>query len=128
VTELGHSGESMRDVEAAVRAAGNYIQPSRDLRPRVLETARALRTERRAQRHIKHMAVLVVLLGVFSASSGYRLERDQAVGPRSISEVEAKCLFPPANLSLTRGAEIGWAIVEAFTEVRRQQAEVLHPD
>jgi hypothetical protein len=58
--------ESFGDVESMIRAAGDYVQPSRDLRPRVLEAAR----------------------------------------------VES-------------GGESGWALVEAYTELRRRQAEVL---
>jgi hypothetical protein len=109
--------EQWDDVESLVRAAGNYVRPSDDLRPRVLETARAESHERWAQRQIWQVALVVALLGVCSTSV------------RSRMEVAA----PPSGIAFERGAiarraesgEDGWKMVESFTDLRRQHAAML---
>jgi len=109
--------EQWDDVETLVRAAGNYVRPSDDLRPRVLESARAESHERWAQRQIWQVALVVALLGVYSSSV------------RSRMEVAA----PPTEIAIEMGAmarraessEVGWKMVESFTDLRRQQAAML---
>ena len=49
------------DVEALVRAAGQYVRPSEELRPRLLETARAESRERQAQWRFWQLALAVAL-------------------------------------------------------------------
>jgi len=109
--------EQWDDVEALVRAAGNYVRPSDDLRPRVLETARAESHERWAQRQIWQVALVVALLGVYSSSVRSRLE----------------VAAPPTGFAFETGefaqraeaANDGWKMVESFTALRRQHAAML---
>jgi hypothetical protein len=123
VTELIDWDEPMSEVEAMVRAADQYVQVSRDLRPRVLETARTECGERRAQRSIRHLAIVVVLLTVFATPSGRGLEG--ARYPGILAAVDSDQIFSQAESKVARGGDISWAMVEAFTDLRRQQADVL---
>src|SRR5215217_1007222 len=62
VTESPSWDEQVSEVEAIVRSAGNYVHASKDLRPRVLETARLTNGERRARRCIRQVALAAALL------------------------------------------------------------------
>jgi hypothetical protein len=107
------------DVESLVRQASDYVRASDDLRPRVLETARSERGERRARRRIWQSALFALLLGLFVTSicqqpalTGAGAE---APGEQLLSEAQ----------STARAGESSWGIVESFTELRRRQAELL---
>jgi hypothetical protein len=108
-------------VEAMVRAAGGYVGASDDLRPRVLETARVQCSERRAQRCIRQAAVFVVLSAVLTMSSGRGLD-SASDAPRFASLVNAESIFLRAE---SGGGDCGWGMVDAFTELRLQQAKAL---
>jgi hypothetical protein len=118
----------MNEVETAIRAAGQYVQPSRDLRPRVLEAARTDRTERKAQRHIKHLAVLVLVLAVFAVSGRNSLDPNRPHSSDMTASADAQRIYARAELGIAHGGDLGWALVEAFTELKREQSEVLRPE
>lgn len=117
--------ESDGDVEALIRAAGEYVRASDDLRPRVLEAARMQWRERRMRRWIRHAAVLVLTLAFSSAAGQQGLEGER---PRPIGIVAAagfdEWLSPTAVVS-PRSGDGDWRMFEAFSELRRQQAQVL---
>jgi hypothetical protein len=105
------------DVEALVRAAGSFVCPSEELRPRVLETARAESRERWAQQRIWPVALVVGLLGAISTATGGR--RDVAV------HFSASVLEVQAEVRQTEGGAAGWSMVDSFTDLRRRQAALL---
>jgi len=105
------------DVEALVRAAGSYVRPSDELRPRVLESARAESHERRAQRRIWQAALAVALLGAMVAAAASRSDV-----PPSVS---AGMLQTRAAVQTAEGGAAGWSIVDSFTDLRRRQADLL---
>jgi hypothetical protein len=109
------------EIEALVRAAGEYVQASEDLRPRVLESARQQRCESKAQRLIARLALGVLLATTLTASS--------PSGSVDARHPLASAALYRASLPLPTAAnadnDIGWNMVEAFTEMRRQQSEVL---
>jgi hypothetical protein len=123
VTELSHRDEPASEIEAVVRAAGTYVQASRDLRPRVLETARTVCGERRAQRSIRRVALFVALLAVFTAPSGRGTEG--ARYPAMLAAVDSDHIFSQAESKVARGADVSWAVVDAFTDLRHHQASAL---
>jgi hypothetical protein len=112
-----HRGGQSDDVESLVRAAGTFVRPSEDLRPRVLESARAESREQRARRHLWRLAVVVGLLGVVSTIFGSRLASS---GPAANLVLEAAALTRH-----TQGDDAGWGLVDSFTELRRRQAALL---
>jgi membrane glycosyltransferase len=67
VAESRDYSEPLNEIEALVRQAGNYVRASDDLRPRVLESARAVRNEYRVQRWLWQAAFSVALLGMLMA-------------------------------------------------------------
>ncbi len=114
--------EPLSDIEALVRSAGNYVQASRDLRPRVLETARAERNEQCMSRRIWQAAVLVVLIAMFWMSP-----REQ---PEALDFGQSRTAARPGHNSLSPEtseghADFNWGMVESFTEIRRRQSELL---
>jgi hypothetical protein len=115
--------EWMTDVESLVRAAGDYVRPSDDLRPRVLENARTVRKERQAQRWIGHLAACALVCGLLAAA----VETPSSVATRETAAAALgyRLLW---NTQPTVGAsDTSWSMVDSFTELRRQQAELLRP-
>jgi hypothetical protein len=114
--------EGWDDVEALVRAAGNYVRPSDDLRPRVLETARAECHERWAQQRIWQVALVVALLGVCSTSVRSRME--VAASP-SGNALAAGAMVRHAEAGNDGWNNDAWNTVESFTDLRRRHAALL---
>jgi hypothetical protein len=111
--------DPLEHIEALVRSAQDYVQVSRDLRPRVLETARAQRAEHRAMRRIWQVAVFVVFAGLFTMSERQRPERIDTSHARAAAD--AGYFSSPTGAS----GDSAWGMVESFTEMRRRQAELL---
>jgi hypothetical protein len=123
VVELYRGCEPLDDIEAMIRAAGDYVQASEDLRPRVLESARRQRCERRTQRWMGRLAMVVVLATVLTASERHRGgEARQTLA--SVAVYRASFPAPPAG-SGDVSSDVGWGMVDAFTEMRRQQSQAL---
>ena len=106
-----------------IRGAGDYVQPSSDLRPRVLEDARTQRGERYARRYIRQLAVAVFLLAVFTSSNRSQVELASADGRPFLGGHGEMVLQRVEEAS--RNGNVGWGTVEAFTESRRRQADFL---
>lgn len=117
--------EPFAEIEAMVRSAGQYVRASDDLRPRVLETARTQCGERWAQRCIRRVALFVILTAIFTVSGGREL--DSAAAPRQLALVtaDAERSLLRAQADFPVGGDSGWGVVEAFSELRREQAKVL---
>ena len=117
--------ESVDNVEAMVRAAGHYVRASENLRPRVLEEARTHFSERMAQRCIRHLAMFVVLLAFFTAANPCGMN-DQRMRPSGLlASAGFNELLCPTVPPTARSGDGDWRMIDAFTELRRQQAEVL---
>ena len=107
------------DVECLIHAARNYVRPSEDLRPRVIELARAERQERRMQRGLAQMAAIIFLLvtmvTVYRQPEGTLGNRVfLPAGEVILNEVEAANSNDPS-----------WEMVESFTDLKRRQALLL---
>ena len=112
-----HHRDDRSDVESLIRAAGSYVRPSEELRPRVLEATRAESGEQRARRRIWHVAIAIGLLGTIFAVAGNRT----AVSPAFSHGM----LQVGPEVRTADGGGAGWSIVEAFTDLRRRQAALL---
>jgi hypothetical protein len=121
MTDFQADFDSLDEIETLVRAAGDYVRASDDLRPRVLEAARVVRTEQRARWRVCQLAACALLLGLFVVAARRHAEmpatRSQSGGPtgRLLSQA------PPAAVA----SESVWEMVDSFTDMRRRQAEVL---
>ena len=115
-------GQSLAEIESAIRAAGNYVCPSDDLRPSTLEAAREYCQDRRVRRKFGRMLIAAVLLITFGAPIFERL--DNKVKPPaapSAMEMQRRALEHAAQASVGPN----WGMLEAFTEWRRVQADRL---
>ena len=110
------------DVESLIRAAGNYVRPSDDLRPRVLETARSESRERQNQRRMWQLALVVALLGVITTAERARWEA-AAAAPGLL--VEAAALVGGDKQGDSSCVDSSWGLVDSFTELRRRHAALL---
>jgi hypothetical protein len=106
------------DLEGLIRLAGDYVQASDDLRPRVLEAAKAASRERRARRRIMQIAA-VILVAIMPAATYFG-------GSLQPSAAQAS-LWPLQNEPAAGGktGDACWEVVDSFTELRRYQARVL---
>ena len=112
--------EPLAEVEAMVRAAGQYVAASDDLRPRVLETARTEHSEHRAQRLIQQLAVAVILTAVLTLSGDRGLNSTGAsLGMASLGDTERILLRAETS------GDGSWGMVDAFRELRLRQAKAL---
>ncbi len=110
--------DPVHEIETLIRAAGNYVQPSEDLRPRVMEAVRTQRVERNAQRRIAQAAVLFIVLNFFATSTLQQVEL--ADGSLPVIDRPSE----PADTPAYRDSE-NWDTVESFRELRRRQATLL---
>ncbi len=110
--------ETFGEVESLIRASADYVQPSRDLRPRVLEAGRLENGEWRARRLVGLFAALLMF---FTVSAVEWIDASDTF--RHLTLVASAS--HAASMRDARGSDSGWALVEAYTELRRRQAEVL---
>jgi len=125
VTKSCFWDESSGDIEAIVHAAGQYIAVSDNLRPRVLEAIRLQQGEQRTQHCLRHVALFVILLALFT--SEFRQGFDDQRTPFNVrlvqvGEDEANSSDPS---TITRSGDADWHMIDAFTKLRRQQAQLL---
>jgi hypothetical protein len=110
------------EIESLLFAARNYVRPSDDLRPQVLESARAHRREQRLQRRLAQMAAVVLLM--ITVITVFR-QPDVADRARLfLPTVEA--MSAESQAEAARFADHAtWETVESFTDLRRRQAQLL---
>jgi hypothetical protein len=112
-----------RDIESLVLSARAYVLPSGDLRPRVLETARAEHRERRLQRQLAQMAAVVLLM-----VTGLTVYHQPELSNRARAFLPTmEAMSVESQVEAARFADHAtWETVESFTDLRRRQAELLH--
>lgn len=110
------------EIEALVRSARDYVRPSDDLRPRVLETAHFERREQRAERRLWQLAAIVFLCGMLTTSI-HQQPGAMATSP-SQTTLEAGSIFFSSSTA-ARSGDPSWEMVETFTQLRRRQAQLL---
>ncbi len=112
-------------VELLIRAAGNYVVPSDNLRPRTLEAAR----ERAADRvGFYKLARLFLVLLFCSALSIPALDSLSAWHDRSVSPSAAEIQDQATRIGSEKGVGPHWGLYEAFNRLRNHQAEKLAPN
>ena len=116
--------DSFESLESIVRAAGGYVQPTDDLRPRTLEAARDACAHRRWNRRLGAMATAVVALALCGPLS--RIAPSRAGQAEAPSEaIRSYDLHHEASLRTARsGLDPSWALYDAFAELRKKQADL----
>jgi hypothetical protein len=117
--------EPLSEIEAMVRSAANYVQVSKDLRPRVLDAARLTNGEKRVRRLVRQAALIAALLTWCVTTSVNRLDMRDDLRELSLATASA---YPVSNSRISGAAgDAAWVLVDAFTELRGRQADVLRP-
>jgi hypothetical protein len=116
--------ESFDSLESIVRAAGGYVQPTDDLRPRTIEAARESCSRRRWNFRLGAVAMVVIALAISDLPS--RIMASQAGQLDNPSQViRGYDLHEQASLRMAHtGFDSSWAVYEAFAELRKKQADL----
>jgi len=118
--DLHNHYDPLREIESLVRSAGDYVHATDDLRPRVLETARVQHGERRARRFIRQIA-LALVLWTLCANSG--LHNSDIALAQQVSGTER--MLQRAEAKAADSGDYGSGFVDAFLELRKEQAQIL---
>jgi hypothetical protein len=112
-------------VEAMLQAAGGYVAPSEDLRPRVLEEARRLRSggQRRWRLTLAGGSALAAVLLLSAQASTLSQSLSEATPSQRVAD-----LVESSHATSKSTSEGLWALVDAFFKVRSEQAEAFRPD
>ena len=113
--------ERYDEVEALVQAAGGYVQPSDDLRPRVLETARTEVGELRGRRWVRQASLAAAIVGIAVSIRTTTGGNEPQIG-------DADAVYEQASQKSVGAGGFGWALVQAFCELRERQSEKLQTD
>ena len=82
--------EPLSEIEVMVRSAANYVQVSKDLRPRVLDAARLTSGERRVRRFIHQAALMAALLTWCVTTSVNRLDMRDDLRELNLGALEGR--------------------------------------
>ena len=112
----GISPEAMKSLEATIRAAGQYVIPSDNLRPHTLEAAREIDLDRRGTYQFARFVLAIAVCGCISLPVLDRLAswREKIASPTSLQIEE---------IALKRNVGIDWGLFEVFSEKRQNQAK-----
>ncbi|MBX3422072.1 MAG: hypothetical protein KF752_11015 [Pirellulaceae bacterium] len=107
--------EDFADLERLVSSAKDFVVPSDDLRPRVVEAARDIDVRRAELTKLRNFGICmaglwVSILGLFWVLAGYR---DELSAPTS-EQVQRQAL----EYSAYAGTNVDWALVETFRQLR----------
>lgn len=109
-------------VEALIRASRDYVRPSDELRPRVLDAAREHCSDCRAERRLGSFA-LVVLLLVMTTPIVLRSVSNFQAGHSAVTATKIESLA--AELAARQDVGTHWALAEAVTRWRSLQSSRL---
>lgn len=121
-----NTAERFSDLERQIRAAGNYVRPSEDLRPATLDAAKDNRWQHRWNRRMSLTAAAVILMAVIDVPG--RLERIQTSPIDNAQRMNQE--FREQHQALERSVSPGmnsvWALYEAFFDLRHKQAQIIN--
>ena len=115
---------ALEELEAIVRSGGDYVRATDDLRPRILEAARRDRRQR-LTRLATRRAMLAILL--VATCAGQANDHSGAEFPQ-LAAASARLHAPQPSLRADSDEGIGWIFVDAMTEIRQRQSEILPTD
>ncbi|TWU28060.1 hypothetical protein [Bythopirellula polymerisocia] len=118
--DLNQRGDRFAGLEESIRLAGNYIQPTDDLRPKTLEAARSASYQRRTNWRAGAMIAAVLLVAIGQATNQFGWPVRRPIAATAINHE-----FAQRQQALERGINPGWGLYEAFCELRSKQANLL---
>lgn len=114
-------------VEAMLLAAAGYVRASDDLRPRVLETARA-QCAHATIRSVAGMLAISVSLVVFMGMGAKHHTPAPVNDEPTLAQTDSQAIFSQAQAKAIRSGGLSWGIVDAFRELRQKQSEAIGSD
>lgn len=118
-----HDRDGLRQVEEMVRAARDYVSPSDDLRPRLLESVRVGRRSEGQRRLL--ISVVAPALVLVVALTNHLLDVRQTLNEASTRRQVARTM---SSLQSNLGEQVNrqyWGLADAFFLVKQQHAEAL---
>lgn len=112
-----------RDVEEMVRAAGDYLEVTDDLRPQTLEQAR-----NESRKTSTRFSIAVAVIVVFLAMSAGMFRGRLSSTPSFLAGVSADGdhLYAAAlQKAAQANVDPSWSLVDAFSELRQRQASLI---
>jgi hypothetical protein len=125
VTDSCSWDESVDGVEAMVQAAGQYVAASDDLRPRVLEAVRVVCGEQSARRFLWRAVLVIALFALYLPDFRHELEERRSPLSGGTEAAGFDVLDSLVPVATTRSGDGDWRMIDAFTKIRRQQAQLL---
>lgn len=120
-----NSSDSCSQLEAAIRAAGDYVHPSDDLRPRTIESAQERHSISRGQSRLALVTIAVVLALTIRTLG---LVHESLFAPPNPAKSIAASSTEDRSWQGDREQVIHgeftstWGLFEAFLDLRRAQA------
>ena len=108
-------------LESIVRTAGGYVRPTDDLRPNTLEAVQDACLQRRTNFRFGGLAVFIVLLAA-TGFPGFLFSSH--LGPAFVQSSELHRRAAENALQSSVGSH--WALYEVFSQLRREQADLLN--
>lgn len=109
-------------IEHTIRAAGNFIRPSDDLRPRIIEAAKERCGQQRAMRRVAvSIAASIVIAISVGPLIGTMVTRSKLNATPSSIEMQQQAIHHSAET----GVGPNWGLTEAFKQLRKTQAKKL---
>ncbi len=125
--ELGdgfQNGDDFQFTEQMIQAAGDFIRPRDDHRPRTLETARRECDDSLLERRVGGFFVAAILLLSMASPVADLIREYPSRSPDNLpSEIQQKA----SELSRHSGIGPQWATFEVFSQLRQSQASRLQP-
>ncbi len=116
------NNDELARLEQAIFAAGKYVRPSDDLRPRTIEAAKEHCGNHRFVRNVIGLglaALLLLMLGV-PVTETIRQRRARSTSPTS-AEIQQQAI----EYSLKAGLSPDWGLSQKFDDLRHFQADRL---
>lgn len=108
--------ESCSDIEMMIRSAGTYVGASDDLRPRTMEAAREQSFEKHAKRTLTRVMLAIGLVFFLIAPLMQQVSKLPVPVGLSSHEIQRRAVNQAHC-----GVEYHWAIVDVFSDLRRNQ-------
>jgi hypothetical protein len=117
-----NNNDDIARLERALLAAGKYIRPSDDLRPRTIEAAKEHCSNYRLVRNMMGLALAALLLMMLSVPvvETIRERRARATSPTS-AEIQQQAI----EYSVQAGVTPDWGLSQKFDDLRHFQADRL---
>ncbi len=112
--------ESLESIESTIRAAGTYVVPSENLRPKTLEAARERCDERRGEVQFGRFVIATAFAcaAMIVLINWMILWRDRHPFP-SPSSVQSRAM----EIAIEEKVGIDWGLVESFRELRLKRSD-----